>query len=216
MLTTTFLCSLVSAQTCIVHSPDYLFTGEGHSMVTLTTGIPYVGIAEYAYGISDKTTIGFMYGQTPAVEGYGIRIRTIISQPEDNLRIYFRSPVFYYPLTHELGGEPWFLAWPAFNIEYTRDCGRRMWAGIGAVGACCAHSLGKTFGLEKDNNEMMGPGFKGGIWNTIQTGATQPITDHLVAQAEVGLVLSGIKLASQNSWIGGPPVILVMGLTYAY
>ncbi len=169
------------AQICGAASPDHLFTTEGHSMVTCTTGIPYVGIAEYAYGISNKTTIGFMYGQTPAVEGYGIRIRTIISQPAENLRIYFRSPIFYYPQTHDLGGEPWFLAWPAFNIEFTRNCGRRIWAGFGAVGACCAHSLGKTLGLEKDDNEMMGTGFKGGIWNTIQTGAMQPITDHLVA-----------------------------------
>jgi hypothetical protein len=64
----TIACSFSSVYaqlTCTAPSPDPLFASSGGSMVTLSTGIPYVGIAEYAYGISDKTTIGFMYGQTP-------------------------------------------------------------------------------------------------------------------------------------------------------
>ncbi len=89
-----------------------------------------------------------------------------------------------------------------------------MWAGIGAIGAACAHSVGKTLGLEKEQ-EMMGEGFKGGIWNTVQIGATQPITDKLVAQAEFGLVMSGIKLA-KSDWVGGPPVVLIMGVSYSF
>lgn len=209
-------CSFTSvfAQVCTAPSPDHLFADKGGSMVTASTGIPYIGIAEYAYGISSKTTIGFMYGQTPLVEAYGIRIRTIIAEPSERTRIYFRSPIFYYPKTHDLGGEPWFLAWPVLNFEYRRDCGRRMWAGVGAIGAACAHSVGKTLGLEKEQ-EMMGEGFKGGIWNTVQIGATQPITDKLVAQAEFGLVMSGIKLA-KSDWVGGPPVVLIMGVSYSF
>jgi hypothetical protein len=207
--------SKMSAQlACTAPSPDHLFAESGKSMVTISTGIPYVGIAEYAYGISSKTTIGLMYGQTPLVEAYGIRIRTIISEPTENLRIYFRSPIFYYPKTHDMGGEPWFLAWPVFNIEYKRDCGRRMWAGIGAIGAACAHSIGKTFGVEKEREEM-GEGFKGGIWNTVQIGGTQPLGEHVVIQAEFGLVMSGLKPAGSD-WVGGPPVLLITGLSYTF
>jgi hypothetical protein len=213
----TIACSFSSVYAqliCTAPSPDPLFASSGGSMVTLSTGIPYVGIAEYAYGISDKTTIGFMYGQTPKVQAYGMRIRTIISEPSYNLRIYFRSPIFYYPQTHDLGGEPWFLAWPVLNIEYKRDCGRRLWAGIGAIGACCAHSLGTTLGLEKAKEEMMGAGFNGGIWNTVQVGVTQPISNGFVAQLEFGLVMSGFKVAG-SSWVGGPPILLITGLSYA-
>lgn len=212
-----FISTQASAQineVCTTPSPDHLFAGDGKSMVTVSTGIPYVGIAEYAYGVSSKTTIGFMYGQTPFVEGYGLRIRTIIAEPEDNLRVYFRAPIFYYPKTQSLGGEPWFLTWPAFNIEYKRDCGRRMWAGIGAIGAVCANSLKhQIFGGEEE--EEMGMGFEGGLWNTVQVGITQPISEHFVAQAEVGLVMSGLKVAGSD-WVGGPPVVALVALTYAF
>ncbi len=195
-------------------SPDHLFAGDGKSMVTVSTGIPYVGIAEYAYGVSSKTTIGFMYGQTPFVEGYGLRIRTIIAEPEDNLRVYFRAPIFYYPKTQSLGGEPWFLTWPALNLEYKRDCGRRMWAGIGAIGAVCANSLKhQIFGGHEEGEMEMG--FEGGLWNTVQVGITQPISEHFVAQAEVGLVMSGLKVAGSD-WVGGPPVVALVALTYAF
>ncbi|HYM20149.1 MAG TPA: hypothetical protein VEW28_03990 [Candidatus Kapabacteria bacterium] len=204
---------LRAQNTCTNPSPDYLFCPEGHSMVTAATGIPYIGIAEYAYGISDKTTIGLVYGQTPVVTGYGARVRSIISEPSERVRIYFRAPLFYYPQTHDLGGEPWFLTWPVVNVEYTRDCGRRMWAGIGAVGAVCAHSLARTLGLEH-STEMMGEGFHGGLWNTVQVGGTQPITSNLVAQVEFGVVMNGLKVAKPDDWVGGPPVILTMGLTY--
>ena len=199
---------------CTTPPTDHLFAGEGHSMFSAATGIPYIGIGEYAYGISDKTTIGVLYGQTPVIEGYGLRIRTIMAEPSERVRVYFRAPLFYYPKTHDLGGEPWFLAWPVVNAEYRRDCGRRIWAGLGEVGAVCAHSLGRTLGLEKEH-EMMGEGFEGGLWNTIQVGATQPFSDRLVAQAEVGLVMKGLSIAKPSEWIGGPPVILTMGLSYA-
>ena len=204
----------VFGQMCTSAAPDHLFAPKGHSMATISTGIPYVGIAEYAYGISDKTTIGLMYGQTPLVEAYGIRVRSIVNQLSEQTRIYFRAPIFYYPKTHDMGGEPWFLNWPVFNIEYLRDCGRRMWAGVGAIGAVCSHSLGKTLGLEKEH-ESMGEGFRGGIWNTMQIGVTQPIGEHLVAQAEFGLVMSGFKLAGSD-WVGGPPVVLIIGLSYSF
>jgi hypothetical protein len=204
---------LRAQEMCTNPSTDHLFCRAGNSMVTIATGIPYVGIAEYAYGISDKVTIGALYGQTPLVEGYGFRIRAIIAEPSERTRVYFRAPAFYYPKTHDLGGEPWFLTWPVVNVEYTRDCGRRMWAGIGAVGAVCAHSLARTLGLEHSTEEM-GEGFHGGIWNTIQVGGTQPFSDKLVAQVELGVVMNGFKVAKPDEWVGGPPVVLTMGLTY--
>jgi hypothetical protein len=215
------LCSLVlvfgtvkAQELCTSASPDYLFVPEGHSMVSAATGIPYVGIGEYAYGISNKTTLGFILGQTPVVTGLGFRIRTVVAEPSDRTRVYFRSPLFYYPQTHDGGKEPWFLAWPVLNAEYRRDCGRREWFGLGVVGAVCAHSLGHTLGLEKEL-DMSESRFEGGLWNTVQVGLSQPITESIVAQAEAALVLKGVSLPKKGEWIGGPPVILVMGVSYA-
>jgi hypothetical protein len=86
--------SAVSGQSLATPSSDYLFAIQGGSMLTATTGIPYIGIAEYAYGVSNRTTIGVVFGETPDVEGYGIRVRTIIAELPENNRIYFRAPIF--------------------------------------------------------------------------------------------------------------------------
>ncbi len=213
--------SLGSAQLPSVPPPssDYLFANAGGSLVTASTGIPYLGITEYAYGISSKTTIGLMFGETPDVEGYGIRIRTVIAELSDNNRIYFRAPILYYPKTHELGGYPWFLAWPVLNLEHEYQSGMCVWAGMGAVGAGSQCTVEDGLGLDKDDDmdthSTTSKGFEGGVWNTVQFGASQPIGEKFVAQAEFGLVMSGVKLALSSNWVGGTPVLLIMGVTYA-
>jgi hypothetical protein len=204
--------SMAQLSTVAAPSSEYLFAPQGGSMMSASTGIPYVGITEYAYGISDKTTVGLMFGVTPKLEGYGARIRTIIAEPSENTRIYFRAPIIYYPGRANMGGEPWVLAWPVVNIERELESGTRIWGGVGAMGTCCVHSLLQTFGF-KQEAEMMGEGFDGGLWNTVQVGVAKPISQKLVAQAEFGLVMSGIHLAP-DSWGGGPPVLIILGVAY--
>ena len=84
---------------------DHLFAEKGRSAVTIATGIPYVGIAEYAYGFSDRFTMGVLVGTTPRVPGFGVRFRNILHSNGDNKRIYLRTPLLYYPQTKGLGGE---------------------------------------------------------------------------------------------------------------
>ena len=49
---------------------DHVFTTQGHAKVTLASGIPYIGIAEYAYGVTDRFTAGFLAGP----EGAGFKV----------------------------------------------------------------------------------------------------------------------------------------------
>ncbi len=192
---------------------DHLFPSGGGSMVTVTTGIPYVGIAEYAYGFSDGFSLGIVAGITPKVGAYGFRVRAILARPSENSRIYFRMPAFYYPRTQDLGGDPWVLAWPVVSIEWKLDSGTRISAGGGVVVASCFDSFVKTLGLSSKEMEE-DEGFMGGAWNTLHAGVAFPVSETIMFQSEATVVMSGIKVAGKD-WVGGPPVIVVVGFSYS-
>lgn len=137
---------------------DHLFAAKGHSIVTVATGIPYVGIAEYAYGVSDRFTIGVIAGSTPIIPGYGIRVRNVLYTNHSNRRIYMRTPILYYPETKGLGGEPWILTWPAVNYEIKAKSGIRWSFGFGVVAAACVNDLLDMFGLGAHLHENATPG----------------------------------------------------------
>jgi hypothetical protein len=210
----------ISAQENQIVNHDYLMPQKGTSMIGLYSGIPYVGIAEYSYGFSNRFSAGILLGFTPAVEGYGFRIKAIIAQPSDATRIILKSPFFYYPKTKELGGDPWVLTWPTLNIEWHRKNGSRVWTGIGIVGAECADML---FGSIEDNKKSMTSdgtvmmkkkGFMSDYWYTFQIGYAKCISNKLSYMFEVAPVMKGLKFATSQNWVGGPPVILTFGLSY--
>ena len=198
----------------LVHGSDHLFPSKGKSMLTMATGIPYIGIAEYAYGFSDRFSMGLMYGKTPELDGYGFRVRYMMHQSAESFRMYFRMPFFYYPHTHEMGDEPWILAWPVIIAEWKLHSGTRLSLGGGVVVASCFDSFLRTLRLRSESrDEEDGGGLMGGLWNTVHGGIAVPLNEHLTFQGEISSVMSGLKLAGKD-WIGGPPVIAVAGLSY--
>src|SRR5687767_14220218 len=84
----------------------HVLNHKGQSRVTVSTGIPYIAIGEYAYGVSDRVTIGVLGGVTPSIPGFGVRARAVLYETADRFRIYFCTPVLYYPKTNGLGGDP--------------------------------------------------------------------------------------------------------------
>ena len=58
-------------------------------------------------------------------------------------------------------------------------------------------------------------GFMGGVWNTVQGGLATSIGEKWMFQAELGLVMKGAKIATED-WVGGPPVILTLGVTHSF
>ena len=223
------LSALIMSQLTIAQSvmnssgnADHLFATKKQSMAMVATGIPYLGIAEYAYGMSNRTTVGLLVGVTPNVVGYGFRFRTILLQNEPDFRVYARIPFFYYDRTEKLGDEPWVLAWPAVNAEWKLQKGTRISAGAGLVAAACAHSL---LGIDThedvhhdhshghSHHHSPENGFMGGVWNTYQVGLSHPLSTRVIFQAEFATVMEGFDIASDR-WVGGPPVIFMAGITY--
>src|SRR5688572_14397259 len=75
------------------HEYDHGLNAKGRGRVTVATGIPYVAIGEYAYGVSDRVTVGFMTGVTPHIPGYGVRARAVLLESQEGFRVYFCTPV---------------------------------------------------------------------------------------------------------------------------
>jgi hypothetical protein len=184
---------------------DYVFALTGNWQITSATGIPYIGIGEFAYGINSRTTLGLVYGITPNVEGYGLRGRRILYQSTEDFRLYFCVPVLYYPKTRALGGEPWFLTRPNINFEWITKKSLRYKVGGSLIAAASQPSL---FGKERFEE-----GFKGGLWNAVHAGLSFPIIRNIMFQTELSVVMNGIHIAGKD-WVGGPPVILVIGISY--
>lgn len=207
---------------------DHLFPQRGKTALTLATGIPYLGIADYTYGVSNRFAVGIVAGSTPIGPGFGLRPRGILYQKRENFRIHLKSPLLYYPKDMQKGKDPWLLAWPTISGEWRANSGTRWSAGGGVVGAACVNELFGSEAHDRDHHEGDPPHhphpeggsaaeneIMSGVWNTVHAGVTTPVNDRLVFQSEVSLVMDGIKVAGDD-WVGGPPVILVIGVTYTF
>lgn len=186
------------------HAYDHVLNASGKGRVTVATGIPYIAIGEYAYGISDRVTVGVMTGVTPSIPGYGVRARAVLYQPRDDFRIYFCTPVLFYPRTNGLGGDPWWLTRPNINVEWTTTRGLRYKIGGSLIAAASHHTL---FGNAANAR------FSPGLWNAVHGGISFPVGSNLTLQLESSLVMKGVRVA--HSWVGGPPVILVIGTSWS-
>lgn len=192
-----------SAQPVLNGETDHVFTTQGHAKVTLVTGIPYIGIAEYAYGVTDRFTAGILAGLTPRVEGYGVRLRTIVYQQDESFRSYFCIPVVYYPKTRDLGGDPWWLTRPNINFEWITPEGFRYKFGGSLIVAGSHHSF---FG---DRSKAK---FQSDAWNAFHVGTSFPIGGGIMFQTELSAVMNGLTLAGKD-WVGGPPAIIIIGIS---
>lgn len=198
---------------------DYLLPVKGKSMVEFYSGIPYVAVAQYGYGISNKVSLGIFYGYTPFEKGYGLRLKAVVAQPSASFRLNVKSTFIYYPGMKKDDGEPWVLAWPTFNGDVKLKNGARVWAGVGAIGAACVEYLFKPGGHADEPGHP--PGHQGEVgekdmlmfFNTFQLGYSKPISNNWSFVAEVAPVMEGFKLKSPNGFLDAFPVIVTVGLS---
>lgn len=211
----------VKCQEKITFDYDYLMPQKGKSMVELYTGFPYVAIGQYSYGFSNRFSVGIIYGYTPFVRGYGLRIKSVIAQPSKSMRIYMKSPLIYYPKMQTGEVDPWVLAWPTMNVEWKLKNGGRVWTGVGLIGAACTEFFFKP----KDGHEEYGPDHEPGtekdevmanLWNTFQIGYSKPVSKKLSYVIEIAPVMEGLKIKSPDGFLDGAPVIVTLGLSYSF
>ena len=150
-------CFAQEAEVDSVHM-DHLFPQKGKSLFTFATGVPYIAIGEYAYGFTDRFSVGVLVGVTPSIPGYGLRLNTILYK-NGNSRVYARVPLLYYPQTKGLGGEPWLLTWPVVNYEKTFESGLRFSVGGGIVAAACVNDMLDVLGIAEHKHGSLEQAF---------------------------------------------------------
>ncbi len=199
---------------------DYLMPKKGKSMLELYSGIPYVAIGQYSYGFSDRFSVGILYGYTPEVLGYGLRIKAVIAQPSESVRIYLKTPLIYYPKMSAAEPEPWALAWPTINVEWKLKNEARVWAGMGLLGAACMDYLLGSEEMIAGEDPYPGTMMKkeeaeAALYNTIQIGYSKPLSNRLSWQVEVAPIMKGLKFTNPKGLINNIPVVVTLGMSYS-
>ena len=203
---------------------DNLFPAKGKSSILIATGIPFAGAIEYRYGFSNKFSAGVFYGKILGQKGsgYGLRLRGVLYSSGDNFRIYGELPIVYYPPTKRL--ESWFILYPTIMFEKRFSSGLRISAGAGLPGAGCMDAV---FGGHDEQHEITDEtkksvftndgGVMGGIWYTLNSGIAFPISNKIMFTERLDVVANGIKVGDliAKNWISKPPIIAVIGLSFA-
>jgi hypothetical protein len=191
---------------------DVLFPQPGSVSATVATGIPYVAIGEVSYGVTERFAVGVMGGVTPITYGIGLRARGIVAEGTAG-RLAVVVPVLYYPATGSLGHEPWVLTLPQLLAERSFDNGALLHIGVGAAAAMCTEAIaGVLTGRHHEDGEE---GFMGGFWNTATVGGALPLGFQTTAFLDATLIMKGFRMAGSD-WIGGPPVVITLGLRRAF
>lgn len=188
---------------------DHVINRRGESRISLLTGIPVVGTAEYAYGVSDRLTVGVFGGFTPFEEAVGIRVRvrTVLYQNERTFRIYYCTPIVFYPQRNRTEPEPWWLIRPNINFEWLTTSGFRYKFGGSVIGVA---SHRRVFGSANSGNEQLSPE----LWTAIHSGFSMPVGKQLSFQAELSYITKGTDTITD--FFGGPPLIAIIGLSYTF
>lgn len=179
---------------------DHVINRRGESRLTLATGIPFIGVAEYAYGVTDRFTVGILGGLTPAVEGYGVRMRTVLIENTKGERIYFCTPIVYYPKLS--GDDPWWLTRPNINFERVSSGNIRYKFGASLIFAASGNSL-----MGRSAEATLKPA----MWTSVHAGMSLPVWNRVSFQTEVSYVTKGLE--TLKDFVGAPPVILVTGFS---
>jgi hypothetical protein len=189
---------------------DYLFPSKGGFAATLGTGLPFLGLGELAYGVSDGFAVGALAAATPdmssspGTSAFGVRPRGVVWR-EGSWRSVLVAPILYYPSIDGFGGgrDPWVLTRPELTIE--RRFGTGAWANValGVIAAACTESL-LSLGEEHSRTVM------GGVWSSARVGGGVRILGRASLFGEASLVMQGVVPA--RNWIGSIPAVVVLGV----
>jgi len=184
---------------------DHVINARGESRVSLLTGLPVVGSLEYAYGISDRLTGGVFVGSTPFEEAIGVRVRTVLYDNSHTFRVYFCTPVVFYPQMGRQNPDAWYLTRPNINFEWVRKSNFRYKVGGSLIGSSSHKGLFGDASQTKHDPEM---------WTAIHAGFSLPVGSDISFQTELSYVMKGLKTV--DTFFGGPPSILITGFSYTF
>jgi hypothetical protein len=189
---------------------DYLLPAPGTLTLSVGSGVPFLGVAELAYGVGRGFAVGGVLAATPDIGGVqgttalGLRPRGVLFRAGP-WRATLVTSALFYPSVPGFGGDrdPWVLIRPEITIERRLESGAQVNFGLGVIAAACMESL-LTLGKEHDATVM------GGVWNTVRVGGAIPVGGATRLFGEASLVMTGLVPARQ--WIGVVPVVAVVGV----
>lgn len=184
---------------------DHVINHKGESRVSFFTGLPVVASTEYAYGVSNRLTAGIFFGYTPFEEAIGIRVRTVLYENSERFRIYYCTPVIYYPQSRRLNPDPWFLTRPNINFEWMKSPKFRYKFGGSLIASSSQEDL---FGDPSKSKH------RPGLWTAVHGGISTLLGSNLSFQAELSYIMKGVQTI--DDFFGGPPFILMTGFSYTF
>lgn len=184
---------------------DHVINARGESRVSLLTGLPVVGSLEYAYGISNRLTAGVFVGSTPFEEAIGVRVRTVLYDNSGTFRVYFCTPVVFYPQMGRQNPEAWYLTRPNINFEWVRKSNFRYKVGGSVIASSTHKGLFVDASQTKHDPEM---------WTALHAGFSLPVGSGISFQTELSYVMKGLNTV--DTFFGGPPFILITGFSYTF
>jgi hypothetical protein len=194
---------------------DPLFPAGGHASLALSTGVPFWVMGELSYGLTSHVAVGLLGGATPLVSGFGVRPRLELPMGDDWSVLGMASALYYPP--NGMSRE-WWLARPSVLLE-RRFEGANVALGSGMVAAATSDAL---FGTKDTDGPSPSPypsstpkHFDSGFWLTANAVGSVRLSRATHAFVDGALVLErSLKLAT-NDWIGGPPLIVFIGVETA-
>lgn len=198
---------LLDENPATTYSFDHVINRRGESRVSTLTGIPIIGTAEYAYGISDRLTAGVFAGFTPFEEAIGIRVRTVLFQKNNSFRVYYCTPIVFYPQSNMRDPEPWWLIRPNINFEWLINTGFRYKFGASMIGVATHRQV---FGGAGAGNQQLSPE----LWTAVHGGFSLPVGRRLSFQTELSYISKGTETITD--FFGGPPMLAIFGFSYTF
>lgn len=192
---------------------DAWLPGSGKLSLAVATGVPFLVMSELSVGVTDHAALGLLGGTTPIVSGFGVRPRGAVPLADD-WRLLLSAPIVFYP--QRADGPAWWLARPSSELEWRPSAGLSLAAGAGVVGIA---TQGALFGAEADVTASSSYGRqlvrqRTDLWWTVNALVSVAVSERTQVFADATGVFRGF-LPADSAWIGGPPLILFLGVSTA-
>lgn len=198
----------VSAHAQSARSPDPQFPSPGRPGLLVATGAPYVAVAEVSLGVARNFAVGVITGIAPRDRAIGVRPRAAIDLV-DGLRLIIELPFFAYPRRQDATSEPWLFLRARAVIEARFPTRAAVRVGASVMYADCTEMFFRR-GVMNDSD------FRGGVFHSIEVGATIPIARRAEFFVEAGTVHQRFRLVERGAWFGELPFLLVLGVAVAF
>lgn len=198
-----------------VPATDALFPGAGRASLAISTGVPFLAMGELGYGVTSHFAVGLLAGVTPKVSGFGLRPRVELPL-SDHLSLLGMASALYYPPSSM--SREWLLARPSALLE-RRFAWGNLALGSGIVAAATTDAL---FGAADESHVASSPypsstprRFDSGVWLTANAIGSVRLARNTHGFVDGAFVFNrSLELATRD-WIGGPPLIVFLGVETA-